>query len=471
MTFVAPTTTPLGDCLARLTAALGRGVVAATPLLVHPARPWWRATPDDLLARELGLSFSERDGVPLVGANAAGAALPYPGPVLDVAAASGACLVVDRAAFDAAGGAGPLADADAAAIDLCLRLRARGGRVVAVPGALALDDRAVRPGAGAVAPAVVRALADRHGPRLLPRSDRLRFAITVAAPSPKVAPRWGDWHFAQALARALERRGSSARVQPLSSADDPAVRTCDVHVVVRGLARVRRTPGQQHVVWVISHPETVTAEECDEADLVLVASERFAAHLRARTSTPVAVLLQATDHHRFRPFPPEARHAHEVTVVAKTRDVLRPMVADALAMGIRPAIYGNGWERFVDPALVVAQYVPNEELPIVYSSAGVVLNDHWGTMREWGFVSNRIFDALACGAPVVSDDMPEIAMLFGDAVATYRDPKELAAAVEHLLAEPGEARARAQRGREAVLRSHTFDHRADALLELLAGLR
>ena len=146
--------------------------------------------------------------------------------------------------------------------------------------------------------------------------------------------------------------------------------------------------------------------------------------------------------------PPDPAHAHDVAVVAKSRDVFRPSVADAIAGGLRPAIYGSGWEPFVDPALVVSDYVPNEELPVVYSSVGVLLNDHWETMHEWGFVSNRLFDALACETPVISDDLPEIAELFDGAVLTYRDAAELRELVDATLADPtGGPRARRARAR------------------------
>jgi spore maturation protein CgeB len=257
-------------------------------------------------------------------------------------------------------------------------------------------------------------------------------------------------------------------VQTLDHADDLAGRVCDVHVVLHGLAAVRRTAGQRHVLWIISHPETVDVGECDAADLVLVASRRFADELRTRTTTPVDVMLQATDTDRFRPLDPDPRAAHDVVVVAKTRDIARSIVTDAIAAGLRPAIYGSGWERFVDPGLVVRTYVPNEELPIVYASAGVVLNDHWDEMREHGFVSNRLFDALACGAPVVSDELPEIAELFGDAVVTYHDTAELRDAVTRALADPDAARARARSGGDIVRAAHSMDHRAVELLAALA---
>jgi len=189
--------------------------------------------------------------------------------------------------------------------------------------------------------------------------------------------------------------------------------------------------------------------------------------LRARTRTPVEVFLQATDDDRFRRVPAVPEHAHDVAIVAKSRDVFRSAVADAVAAGLRPAIYGSGWEPFVDPALVVAEYVPNDELPQVYSSVGVLLNDHWQTMRDRGFVSNRLFDALACGTPVISDDLPDVHELFAGTVLTYRDVGELRELVATTLADPAAARARAARGREIVVEQHTFARRARELVDAL----
>ena len=339
-----------------------------------------------------------------------------------------------------------------------------------------LDRRPVRSRAALVRPvdtsgADWRRLLDEQGPALRRQvpgeGDRLTVAVSTAA-LPRERGRWGDWELASALARALRRRGAHVRVQDRDQVDDPASRACDVHLVLRGLVGVRRSPGQRHVLWVISHPELVEPEECDEADLVLAASPRLAEHLRDLTDTPVEVLLQGTDHHRFRPVPTVAEHAHPVTVVANTRNVSRPAVADALAAGIRPAIYGRGWEGLVAPDLIVAEHVANEQLPEVYASAAVVLNDHWETMRAWGIVSNRIYDVLACGTPVVSDRLPEIDDQLPDGVLTFADADELGHHVRELLADPRAAARRAAAGRAAVLAAHTLDHRADQLLTLLA---
>ncbi len=466
------------DLLARLGAALGGDTVAAAAQLVHPVRARSRATPHDGRVRQLGLELAVEGDAPVLAARAAGEIprmSPQPTPV---AGASAACLLVDRAAYETAAGLPDYADIDVAMFELCRRIRAGGGRVVALSSAIVLDHRPVRTAKSLSRPIPRNApawteLVDDVGPALLreaaPLADaRLRIAITVAAPSPKVAPRWGDWHLARAFADALQRTGHVVRLQTTVAANDAAGRSCDVHCVVRGLAPVRRTRGQHHVLWIISHPEAIEVAELDAADLVLVASTRFAAELRTRTRTPVEPLLQATDPGRFRPVPSEPHYRHDVTVVAKSRDEYRTAVADAIASGLRPAIYGSGWEQFVDPALIVRDYIDNEDLARVYSSAGVVLNDHWDSMRDWGFVSNRIFDALACGAPVISDDVPEVAELFDGAVPTFRDAAQLRELVDEALADPGGARTRARHGMDIVLAHHTFDRRAREFLDALA---
>ena len=452
--------------------------VAAAPQLVHPLRSRLHATPDDGRVRQLGLQLAVDDDAPILVARGAGELPTVSAPPTAIAGASATCLLIDRQAYRAAGGLTDYSDIDVATFELCRRVRARGGSVVVVPSAIVFDHRPVASSAHLTRPIprdspAWAALVDDAGPALLrevaPLGDaRLRIAITIAAPSRKVAPRWGDWHLAQSFAKALRRRGHVVRVQTADAANDLAGRSCDVHCVVRGLARVRRTRGQRHVLWLISHPEDLDAAELDESDLVLVASRRFAAELRTRTRTPVETMLQATDPTRFRPLSPDPAHRHDVAVVAKSRDVYRSAVADAIASGLRPAIYGSGWERLVEPALIAGDYVANENLPRVYSSVGVLLNDHWESMREWGFVSNRLFDALACGTPVISDDVPETEELFQGAVPMYRDADELRALVDEALAHPDEARERARRGRAIVLARHTFDQRALEFEDTLA---
>jgi GT2 family glycosyltransferase/spore maturation protein CgeB len=264
---------------------------------------------------------------------------------------------------------------------------------------------------------------------------RPSFCLKIGAPDWEQAERWGDLHFARAIQRALRGRGHRCLIQVLEEWENDEGLGYDVVVVIRGLSRHYPKPGQLNVLWNISHPADVTGEECDGYDLVCVASERFAATLRERTSTPVEVLEQATDPTVFYP-DPSPQYEHDLVYVANSRGVLRPIVRDLLPTELDLAIYGANWEGLIDTKYVVAEHVPNEELRKVYSSAKIVLCDHWDDMREHGFISNRIYDALACGATVVSDDVAGLAEKFGEAIAVYRGPEELGALVTELLDSP-----------------------------------
>ena len=110
------------------------------------------------------------------------------------------------------------------------------------------------------------------------------------------------------------------------------------------------------------------------------------------------------------------------------------------------AVYGRGWTpELIDPRFVKAEGIPNEDLRCYYSSAAIVLNDHWDDMRAEGFLSNRLYDALACGAFVISDDVEGIEAEFDGAIAVYRQREELEPLIAASLADPASADARKPR--------------------------
>lgn len=302
---------------------------------------------------------------------------------------------------------------------------------------------------------------------LLDRGGRPSLLLRTSVPDRKVAETWGDWHLAEAFGLELHGAGHRVHVQTRDEWGDRDGRSYDVAVHLKGRSRAPVSEGQVNVIWNISHPEELTPEECEDSDLVLVGSERFASELRRLVDTPVEVMLQGTDPDRFHPLPPEPRYEHDLVFVGNSRFAERPIVRDLIGQGFEPAIYGGNWERYVDPDLIRGTFVPNEDVPRIYSSARIVLNDHWEGMSRWGYVSNRIFDALACGACVVSDDLPELHELFGDAVGTYRSPAELGELVGELLADEHRRAEMGRAGREIVLAHHTFARRADRFRELV----
>jgi spore maturation protein CgeB len=183
----------------------------------------------------------------------------------------------------------------------------------------------------------------------------------------------------------------------------------------------------------------------------------------------VQPLLQCTDPRLFHPGDADTDQTGPVLFVGNSRGVFRPALQGALQAGVPVEIHGKGWEEFIDPTLVASRMLAYTELGRAYSHASVVLNDHWDDMKREGFVSNRLFDAGACAARIVTDEVTGVADLFGPLVRVFSDADELAS----LLRDPDSAfGARSERLRwaERVRTEHSFDARAGVLVETAASL-
>ena len=295
-----------------------------------------------------------------------------------------------------------------------------------------------------------------------------QIAVRIGPSYWKNAHIWGDYHFARSLQRYLERAGHPTRVRLVRDWGTAAAAGEDATVHVFGNQEVHNRPSQVNVLWQISHPDLASEALFATYDHAFVASDAFAAVMATRSTVPVDPLHQATDPERF--FPDATGPRHELLFVANYRPN-RPIVDWLLPTDRDLAVYGNGWDKQgLDPRHHLGLHIPNEDLRHFYSSASIILNDTWEDMRAAGFISNRIYDALACGAFVLSDDVAGLADEFDGGVAVYRDEAGLRGAVERYLDAPALRRKTAERGRAAVLERHTFERRAAALLAVIEPL-
>ena len=80
-------------------------------------------------------------------------------------------------------------------------------------------------------------------------------------------------------------------------------------------------------------------------------------------------------------------------------------------------------------------------------------------MREKGFISNRIFDALACGAWVISDDIDGLDELFENRVLTYTSPEQLKELIDENLGHSREYDV-------SIISQHTYSERVNQFIKL-----
>ncbi|MDL5486598.1 glycosyltransferase [Microbacterium wangruii] len=297
-------------------------------------------------------------------------------------------------------------------------------------------------------------------------TPRLRWALRIASPAWPTGGTWGDTHFAESLASALRSLGQEVVIDHHEVDQRPTAYLDDVTLVLRGLDRVEPSTGGVSMLWVISHPDQVTRAEATRYDRVLAASTLWADRARTLWGLPVEPLLQCTDPMLFHPHTPPLERSDDIVFVGKSRGVARPSVVYPVRAGIPVRVFGSEWDGILPPDSVEAAYVPNDELGNLYGSAAVVLNDHWNDMRRDGFISNRLFDVVASGGRVISDEVEGIEEIFGTAVATFSSPQELIDMLTGPLDSLFPSEAELLDISERVRREHSFLARARQLLDI-----
>ena len=124
-----------------------------------------------------------------------------------------------------------------------------------------------------------------------------------------------------------------------------------------------------------------------------------------------------------------------------------------------------GAARVVDP--------PFNSYPQVISAARVNLNlTRRAHASVYASSTCRVFELTACGAAVVSNPHLGIERWFepGSEILVVSNASEAIAAYRELLADPAQAEEMGRRARARVLDEHTYEKRAQRLLEL-TGLR
>ena len=137
----------------------------------------------------------------------------------------------------------------------------------------------------------------------------------------------------------------------------------------------------------------------------------------------------------------------------------------------RFAIYGvrypaEGRDALREAGVDYRGYLPNLDAPEVYASANLTLHiprQQYSTAME-GIPTIRVFEALACGIPLVSAPWTDSEHLFSPSdFRMAHTAAEMQAAISTLLSDGKAAQAQAQHGLETIRLRHTCRHRAEQL--------
>jgi spore maturation protein CgeB len=141
-------------------------------------------------------------------------------------------------------------------------------------------------------------------------------------------------------------------------------------------------------------------------------------------------------------------------------------------LGSTGCVFGDeGWAEALVEGLYRGWVPYGAELRKVYSSSAFVLDVRQPQGRTG--LTQRIFDASACGSPILAEWSPELETLFdpGEEVQFFHNLEEAVEKKECYLSDPKAARKAGEKAMLRVLAQHTYRHRAARILQALRQFR
>ena len=148
--------------------------------------------------------------------------------------------------------------------------------------------------------------------------------------------------------------------------------------------------------------------------------------------------------------------------IRKRKDVVSRVVESA------GAVFGDeGWRDILANGLYRGWVRYGEELRKIYNHSSFILDVRQPQSRTG--LSQRVFDASACGTPVITEWSPEIENLFDpeEELLCFRHSEEAREMKERCLQDPDKAHKMGEKARKRVLAHHTYRHRAEQILQAL----
>ena len=163
----------------------------------------------------------------------------------------------------------------------------------------------------------------------------------------------------------------------------------------------------------------------------------------------------------------------------RTRELDEFLVRPAAKLGLRTVVHGVRYPAPVKAALArngihYAGWLPNDQTPKAFSKSRLTIHvprrPYVAALR--GIPTIRVFEALACGIPLISAPWRDEESLFPPgAYLTAASTGEMVRAMSNVLEDRGLAAALVQTGLEAIKSRHSCAHRALELLNIAKHLR
>jgi spore maturation protein CgeB len=234
----------------------------------------------------------------------------------------------------------------------------------------------------------------------------------------------------------------------------------------------------------VSDPGAISGYELEGYDGVLAFGEAVREKYLARGwARRVWTWHEAADTRLFRPLPSDERWGDVVWIGnwgddERTRELQEFLLDPVKALRLRAQVRGVRFPPQAHAALAAAGaryggWVANADVPALFARFGLTVHIPRRPYREAlpGIPTIRVFEALACGIPLVSAQWDDTERLFRtEDYLLAPDGPAMRRVIRDLLCDRHLAARLAKNGLETVRRRHTCRHRAEELLAICGKL-
>lgn len=163
----------------------------------------------------------------------------------------------------------------------------------------------------------------------------------------------------------------------------------------------------------------------------------------------------------------------------RTAELYEFLIEPVKALGIKARVYGvrypqNAIASLNSAGIEYAGWLPNYEVPQVFAQFNVTVHvpRRYYVKSLPGIPTIRVFEALACGIPLISAPWDDVENLFtpGKDFLMVRTGDEMQRQLSALLQDDEMREEIAHHGYQTILARHTCAHRVDELLQIYAEL-